>query len=70
MTGSSGGFLQIPNQIAQGNDPVHIDGEIILGPGDSMEMQITDNMTGGEAGIFNVAIVFYFAPLGKGRSAL
>lgn len=67
FTSGSGGFLQIPNQIAQGNDPVRIDGEIVLGPGDSMEMQITDQDSDQEAGVFNVAIVYYFVPIGKER---
>jgi len=70
MTGSTGGFLQIPNQIVKGNTSIPIDGEIILGPGNSMEMQVTDSMTGGEIGIYNVAIVYYFAPAGKGRAGL
>lgn len=68
FTSGAGGFLQIPNQIPKGNTSIQIDGEIILGPGDSMEMQVTDNMTGGEAGIYNVAIVYYFAPAVLGRS--
>ena len=68
FTSGSGGFLQIPNQIAQGNTSISIEGEIILGPGDSMEMQVTDSGADQEAGIYNVAIVYYFAPAGKGRS--
>lgn len=70
FTSGSGGFLQIPNQIGQGNTSIPIDGEIILGPGNSMEMLVTDNMTGGEAGIYNVAIVYYFAPRTGGRSGI
>lgn len=68
FTGGSGGFLQIPNQIPQGNTSIPIDGEIILGPGDAMEMQVIDSGTADlEAGIYNVAIVYYFAPSGQGR---
>lgn len=65
---TSGGFFQIPNTIAQGNTSIPIDGEIILGPGDAMEMVVTDNGADQEAGVYHVAIVYYFAPAGKGRS--
>ena len=69
FTSGSGGFLQIPNQIPQGNTSIPIDGEIILGPGDSMEMQVIDNGSDQEAGVYNVAVVYYFAPINGGRSA-
>ena len=65
MTGSTGGFLQIPNRLAQGNTSLDIDGEIILGPGDSMEFQVTPE----ETGLFNLGVVYYFAPINGGRSA-
>ena len=55
MTGGSGGYLQIPNRLAQGNTSIPIDGEIILGPGDAMEMQVTPE----QDGLYNVAIVYY-----------
>ena len=67
---TSGGFLQIPNQIQQGNHSIPIDGEIILGPGDSMEIQVIDNGSDQEAGVVNAAIVYYFAPINGGRSAI
>ena len=63
MTGSSGGYLQIPNRIAQGNNSIPIDGEIILGPGDSMEFQVTPE----ETGEFHVSVVFYEIETGKAR---
>ena len=70
FTSGAGGFLQIPNQIGQGNTSLSIDGEIILGPGNSMEMQVIDNGADQEAGIYNVAIVYYFAPSKTGRSGI
>lgn len=60
MTGGSGGFLQIPNRIAQGNTSINIDGEIILGQGDTMQMEVIPE----EAGLYNVAIVYYKSPVG------
>lgn len=64
MTGGTGGYLQIPNRLAIGNTSIPIDGEIILGPGDSMELQITPE----EDGLFNAAIVFYEIATGKERA--
>ena len=64
MTGGTGGYLQIPNRLSQGNTSVDIGGEIILGASDSMEIQVTPE----ETGLFNVGIVYYFAPAGTGRS--
>jgi hypothetical protein len=64
MTGSTGGFTQVANRLAQGNTSVNIDGEIILGASNSIEMQVTPQ----ETGLYNVAIVYYFAPAGLGRS--
>ena len=61
-TGS--GYAQIPNRLAQGNTSIAIDGEIILGPGDSMEIAVTPEQTG----LFNVAIVFYEILTGQERS--
>lgn len=63
MTVGSGGFAQIPNRIAKGNTSIPIDGEIILGPGNSMEFRITPE----ETGEFHVSVVFYTTPLGKPR---
>lgn len=60
MTGGSGGYLQIPNRLAKGNTTIPIEGQIILGQGDSMEMQVTPE----EGGLFNVAIVYYKVPTG------
>ena len=70
FTSGAGGFLQVPNQLGQGNTSIPIDGEIILGPGDSMELQAIDNGADQEAGVMNAAIVYYFAPSGLGRSFL
>jgi hypothetical protein len=66
MTGSTNGYLQIPNRLAQGNTSISIDGEIILGVGNSMEFQVTPE----ETGEFHVSVVYYFAPAGKGRSSI
>ena len=60
MTGTSGGFAQIPNRLAIGNHSIPIDGEIILGKSDSMRFDVTPD----EAGLFNVAVVVYLAPEG------
>ena len=59
MTGGSGGYLQIPNRIAQGNTVANIDGQIILGQGDTMQMEVTPE----ETGLYNVAIVYYKDPV-------
>ena len=63
MTGGSGGYLQIPNRLAQGNTSIPIDGEIILGPGDAMEIQVTPQ----EDGLFNAAIIYYKILTGEER---
>jgi len=63
MTVAAGGFAQIPNRIAQGNTSVSIDGEIILGPSNSMEFRVTPE----EAGEFNVSVVFYKVKANKER---
>jgi len=55
MSGGSGGFLQIPNRLAQGNTSIAIDGEIILGQNDTMQVEVTPE----QAGLFNAAIVYY-----------
>lgn len=60
MTGGTGGYLQIPNRLAQGNTSIQIDGEIILGQGDTMQMEVIPE----EAGLYNVAIVYYKSPIG------
>lgn len=63
MTVGSGGFAQIPNRIGQGNTSIPIDGEIILGPGNSMEFRITPE----ETGLFHVSVVFYVIEANKSR---
>ena len=60
MTGGTGGYLQIPSRIAQGNTSIQIDGEIILGQNDTMAIHVTPE----QAGEFNAAIVYYKAPIG------
>lgn len=59
MTGGTGGYLQIPNRLAKGNTSIQIDGEIILGQNDTMCMEVTPE----EGGLYNVAIVYYKAPV-------
>ena len=66
MTGGSGGEYRIPNTLAKGNTSISIDGEIILGPGNSMQFDVTPE----ETGLFHVSVVYYFAPIEGGRSAL
>lgn len=63
MTGQSSGYLQIPNRIAKGNTSISIDGEIILGPGDTMTFRATPE----EAGEFHVSVVYYFVPTNEER---
>ena len=63
MTVGSGGFTQIPNRIAQGDTEKSINGEIIVGPGDSMEFRVTPE----ETGEFHVSVVFYETGNGKAR---
>ena len=60
MTGGTGGYLQIPNRIAIGNTSIPIEGQIILGQGDTMQIEVTPD----EAGLFNAAIVYYKVPVG------
>jgi hypothetical protein len=60
MGGHSGGFNQIPNRLAIGNTSIPIDGEIILGPNNTMRFDITPE----EAGEFHVSVVVYLAPEG------
>ena len=62
MTGLANGYLQIPNRLSIGNTSIAIDGEIILGQDDTMAMLVTPE----EAGLYNVAIVYYKA-LRSGR---
>ena len=59
MADTSTGFFQIPNMIGPGNSSIQIDGEIILAQNDSMAMHVRPE----EAGIYNVAIVYYKAPI-------
>lgn len=59
MTGSTGGYLQIPNRLAQGNTSIAIDGQIILGQNDTISMQVVPE----EDGLYNVAIVYYKVPI-------
>lgn len=64
MTGSSGGFLQIPNRVAQGDTEKGIDGQIILGQNDTMAILVTPE----ETGLFHASIVYSKAPAnGFGR---
>ncbi len=63
MTVGAGGYAQIPNRIAQGNTSVQIDGEIILGPSDSMEFRVTPE----ETGEFHVSAVFFEVMASKAR---
>ena len=63
MTVAAGGFAQIPNRLAKGNTTINIDGEIILGPGNSMEFRVTPE----ETGEFQVSVVFYTVPAGGAR---
>ena len=58
MTGSTGGFAQIPNRLGNGNTSLPIDGEIVLGNGNSMAFSVTPEA----AGIFHVSVVGYFLP--------
>ena len=67
MTVGSGGFIQMSHQYAPGPTDFPIDGEIILGPGDSIEFRIDSSA---EAGLYNCAIIYYFAPINGGRSAI
>lgn len=57
MTGSVGGFSQISNRPAVGNSSIPIDGEIILGPSNTMRFDVTPE----EAGLFDLSVVFYQA---------
>ena len=61
MTGSSGGFGQIGNRIAQGDTSLgFIAGQIILGQNDTMAISVTPE----EAGLFNAAVVYWKTPIG------
>ena len=66
MTGGTGGFAQNEYRLAQGDTEVEMDGEVILGPGDTMEITVTPE----ETGLFHAFVVYYFAPTGLGRSFL
>ena len=60
MTGSTGGFAQIPNTFAIGDTTLNIGGEIILGANSTMRFDVTP----AEAGLFHLAVVIYMAPPG------
>lgn len=60
MVGSSGGFAQIPNRLAQGNTLAPIEGQIILGQGDTMRLDATPE----EGGLYQVSVVIYLLPPG------
>lgn len=55
MLGSTGGFPQIPNILTAGNTIIHVDGEIVLGPGNTMRFDITPEA----AGSFSLSVVGY-----------
>ena len=65
MGGITGETAQIPNRLSIGNHSIPIDGEIILGQGDSMQFDFTPD----EAGVGQISVVAYWAPPG-GRSAI
>lgn len=68
FSGGSGGFYQIPNSWAIGNTTAPIDGEIILGPGDSMQFDhMNNNMQASDTMEFHISVVFYTVQLGKER---
>lgn len=68
MTTGSGGFYQIPNSWAIGNTTAPIDGEIILGPGDTMQFDhMNNNMQASDTMEFHVSVVFYTVGLNKTR---
>jgi hypothetical protein len=56
MTGSTGGAAQIPNRLAVGNTSLDIHGNIILGPGQSMQFDFTPD----EAGDAQISVVGYW----------
>jgi len=64
MTDTGGGFAQIPNRVAIGDTEKPIDGQIILAPGNSMEMRVIPE----EDGLFQVSVVYYTAKANVGRS--
>ena len=67
MTVGTGGFIQMSHQYTQGATDFPFDGEVILGPGNSIEFRLDSSA---EAGIYNMAIIFYFTPINGGRQAI
>lgn len=68
FSGGSGGFYQIPNSWSIGNTTAPIDGEIILGPGDTMQFDhMNNNMQASDTMEFHVSVVFYTVALNKER---